>query len=110
MKPHKSLRRKSASKHPSGFEVRENATLSNPSIGSIQQIGVSDLKAHCLEIISNVAERGESYIITKHGEPVARIVPHERKIKSLKGAFRNHLKVVGDIIHCDFSEDWEALK
>lgn len=101
---HNSYSYKAPQEALSGFVAHDALTTALP------QYGVSDLKARCLEIISNVAERGQSCIITKHGEPVARIVPYESSFKSLKGSMRDDLKIVGDIIYCDFSDDWELAK
>ena len=33
-------------------------------------------KARCLELMDRVRETGTEYVITKHGEPVAKLVPY----------------------------------
>ena len=38
-----------------------------------------EFKAKCLEFIYEIANKGESSIITKHGKPVGRLVPYHRK-------------------------------
>ena len=43
------------------------------------EIGAADFKARCLEIMDRVAEKRESYTITKRGRPVARLLPVERR-------------------------------
>jgi len=45
-----------------------------------QQIGAFEAKTHFSEIIDK-AERGEDFIITKRGKPVAKIIPFEQKTK-----------------------------
>lgn len=40
-------------------------------------IPASEFKAKCLGLLDEVAETGESVIVTKRGKPVARLVPHE---------------------------------
>jgi len=38
-------------------------------------IGAAEFKARCLELMDKVRETGSDYVITKHGVPVARLVP-----------------------------------
>lgn len=40
-------------------------------------IGATDFKARCLELIDHVRDAGAEYIVTRHGTPVARLVPVE---------------------------------
>ena len=40
-------------------------------------IPATEFKAKCLALMDRVAERQESYVITKRGKPVARLVPLE---------------------------------
>jgi prevent-host-death family protein len=37
---------------------------------------VADFKARCLALFNQVRETGAEYTITKHGRPVARVVPY----------------------------------
>jgi prevent-host-death family protein len=41
------------------------------------RIGAAGFKARCLELMNRVRETGVEYIVTKHGEPVAKLVPYE---------------------------------
>ncbi len=38
-------------------------------------LAAADFKARCLELMDNVRDTGVEYTITKHGKPVARLVP-----------------------------------
>jgi prevent-host-death family protein len=38
-------------------------------------VSAADFKARCLELMDKVKTTGTEYIITKHGKPVARLVP-----------------------------------
>jgi prevent-host-death family protein len=40
-----------------------------------QSLAAADFKARCLELMDRVRETGAEYTITKHGRPVARLVP-----------------------------------
>jgi prevent-host-death family protein len=40
-----------------------------------RSIAAAEFKARCLELMDRVRETGVEYVVTKHGEPVARLVP-----------------------------------
>ena len=40
-----------------------------------KRLAAGEFKARCLELMDRVRERGEEYVITKHGKPVAKLVP-----------------------------------
>ncbi len=42
-------------------------------------VGSADFKARCLELIDHVSEARAEYVVTRHGRPMARLVPVERK-------------------------------
>ena len=39
-------------------------------------LAAADFKARCLELMDRVRETGAEYVITKHGRPVAKLVPY----------------------------------
>ncbi len=41
-------------------------------------VGSAEFKARCLELVDHVREARAEYIVTRHGRPVARLVPVER--------------------------------
>jgi prevent-host-death family protein len=45
------------------------------SHGSQKEITATQFKAKCLRLLDEVAETGETLVVTKHGRPVARIEP-----------------------------------
>lgn len=50
-------------------------------------IGAAEFKARCLELMDKVRETGTDYVITKHGVPVAKLVPvGERDARGLFGS------------------------
>lgn len=57
-----------------------------------QKVSVSEFKAKCLAIVDRVATSRRSLLITRHGKPVARLVPVEDDLPS-----ENPLK--GSIVH-----------
>ena len=44
-------------------------------MGKTTTVPAAVFKARCLELMDRVRETRETYIITKHGKPVARLVP-----------------------------------
>jgi prevent-host-death family protein len=44
----------------------------------LKEITATQFKAKCLRLLDQVAETGETLVITKHGRPVARLEPPPR--------------------------------
>ena len=82
-------------------------TVDNHSPGGTRTIKASEFKARCLQLMDEVADSGGEIIITKRGTPVAKLVPHRERPKSLFGAGRDRMKIVGDIIS-PIDLEWEA--
>jgi prevent-host-death family protein len=45
----------------------------------MKNVNIHDAKTHLSEMLAVVKEKGGSYVICKNGEPVADLVPHERR-------------------------------
>jgi prevent-host-death family protein len=75
-------------------------------------IPATEFKAKCLELMDRVAQRRESFVITKRGKPVAKLVPMDRKPKdSIFGWLRGEAWERGDIVAPAASrEEWEVVK
>jgi prevent-host-death family protein len=75
-------------------------------------VPATEFKAKCLELMDRVAERRETFVITKRGKPVAKLVPVEREPKdSIFGWLRGRAEVVGDIMGPAVPpEAWETLE
>lgn len=57
-----------------------------------RDIAAAEFKARCLELMDRVRETGAEYVITKHGTPVARLVPvAEPAPRSFFGAMKGTL-------------------
>jgi prevent-host-death family protein len=70
-------------------------------------LAVSEFKARCLEVLESLRHGGRDLILTKHGEPIARVVP-VRKPRPLRGLFKGQIEIRGDIVHAGAGGDWEA--
>lgn len=42
---------------------------------SLREITATQFKARCLRLLDEVAQTGETLVVTKHGRPVARVEP-----------------------------------
>jgi prevent-host-death family protein len=40
------------------------------------KVAAAEFKARCLELMDRVRETGVEYVVTKHGAPVAKLVPY----------------------------------
>jgi prevent-host-death family protein len=68
-----------------------------------------EFKTHCLSVMDQVFRSGESVLITKHGKPVAKLVPAESEAEEIFGYMAGRVKVVGDIVGpITPLEDWES--
>ncbi len=75
----------------------------------MKNIKAGEFKAKCLRLMDEVAETGESIVITKNGTPVARLAPVIRKPRTLFGALEGAVSVKGDII-APVDVEWDAAR
>ncbi len=76
------------------------------------QVAATEFKARCLELMDRVAERRETYVITKRGRPVAKLVPADvpASKKSILGCLEGQFVAVGDIVSSSLSdEQWAEI-
>lgn len=73
-------------------------------------IGAGEFKAKCLKLMDRVNKSHEEIVITKHGKPVARLVPAEPvETKPAFGFLKESISIYGDITE-PIDESWDALK
>lgn len=71
-------------------------------------IGAGEFKAKCLQLLDDVAEQRGTLVITKHGKPVAKLVPVEpeqRMFGALKGSVVEEHDIISPI-----NDNWESAK
>lgn len=71
------------------------------------KISAAAFKAECLKLMDQVERTGEPVIITKHGRPVAQLVPIPVGDSSLFGYMKHTLTVRGDVVS-PVGVPWEA--
>lgn len=75
----------------------------------MKRMAAGTFKAQCLAIMDQVLETGEPVLITKHGKPVAKLVPAQNKGEDIFGYMAGKVRVVGDIVGpATPLEDWES--
>ncbi len=75
-----------------------------------QTLPISQFKARCLRLLEELAERGETIVVTKHGRPIAKVTSFRSELPPLKGRWAGQAKTKGDIVYFDTSSEWEALR
>jgi prevent-host-death family protein len=77
------------------------------------EVPISVFKAKCLALLEEVRRSRKPLRITRHGKPVAEIVPAEKKIdrNSMFGSMEGAIIFKGDIISpASDKDDWEVLR
>jgi prevent-host-death family protein len=69
-----------------------------------RSMGAARFKEQCLALLDSLDADG--IVITKHGRPVARVLPIESESGELIGALAGKLKILGDIMST--GEKWDA--
>ena len=105
MTPKRRLKSKTVREDPvRAYRVRE--TLSSAVLRQTV-VSAADFKAQCLFLMDEVRDKGVEYVITKHNQPVARLVPilDEAETKFI-GRSAGVITVVGDVLS-PVAPDWE---
>jgi prevent-host-death family protein len=80
----------------------------------MQEIAISEFKAKCLAILERVEKTKEPIRITRHGKPVAEVVPATPPAMDRAawiGSMKDSMEILGDIISPATDEDeWEVLR
>jgi prevent-host-death family protein len=76
----------------------------------MKTISAGKFKAQCLALMDDVKETGEPVLITKRGEPVAKLVPIDRKKGSILGFMEGEFEITGDIMSPAYpTESWDIV-
>ena len=78
----------------------------------MKKIAAGVFKARCLALMEDVRLTRQPIVITKRGQPVAKLVPVDNGKKDhWIGRLNGKFKIMGDIVSPVVPlEDWEALK
>ena len=70
----------------------------------MKQIAAAKFKAQCLSLLDQVDPDG--IVITKHGKPVAKLIPFASDSASLIGSLKGKVTIKGEILSTGL--DWDA--
>ena len=63
-------------KKKKGARTRRAVKLHSSGGAAPASVAAAEFKAKCLELMDGVREGGVEYVVTKHGRPVAKLVPY----------------------------------
>ncbi|MHB8301973.1 MAG: type II toxin-antitoxin system Phd/YefM family antitoxin [Acidobacteriaceae bacterium] len=73
-------------------------------------IPATQFKAQCLAILDTVQRKRTTVVISKHGKPVAKLVPMDTDpVPSLYGSMKGTVRAIGDIVS-PIEDEWDAAK
>ena len=76
----------------------------------MKTIPAGTFKTKCLAIMDEVKAKRETVVITKHGQPVVKLVPiNDKHGDDIFGFFKDKGSIKGDIVSPFSSEDWGSL-
>ena len=72
----------------------------------MKTIGTEEFKEQCLGLLDQLDAEG--LIVTKHGKPVACVLPINRECAELIGNLKHRIKIPGDILTTGLRWDADA--
>ncbi|MGO9210959.1 MAG: type II toxin-antitoxin system Phd/YefM family antitoxin [Terriglobales bacterium] len=73
-------------------------------------MAAGQFKVHCLAVMDEVQAKKETVLITKHGKPVAKLVPVSGEKDDIYGFMAGKGMIIGDVISPALSlEEWGDL-
>jgi prevent-host-death family protein len=72
----------------------------------VKTVAATQFKAHCLELLERVGPEG--IVITKHGKPVAKLIPIRVDSSALIGTLAGKIKIKGPILSTGLRWDAES--
>lgn len=77
----------------------------------MKKIAAGSFKTNCLAIMDEVQAKREAVLITKHGKPVAKLIPVNTEADEIYDFLAGKGTVAGDVISPAISpEEWGELK
>jgi prevent-host-death family protein len=64
----------------------------------MKKMAAGTFKANCLAVMDEVQAKRETVVITKHGKPVAKLVPIGPQVDDIFGFLRGKITITGDIV------------
>ena len=79
--------------------------------GAMKTMAAGTFKANCLAVMDEVKAKRETVVITKHGKPVAKLVPITKDTDEIYNFLEGKGAVVGDVVSPAIPlDEWGELK
>jgi prevent-host-death family protein len=75
--------------------------------GKVREVPASEFKAHCLQLMDQVEQTRAEIVVTKHGRPVARLVPIDEAAAEPFGFLAGTVQASDDLV-APIEDSWEA--
>ena len=82
-------------------------------MGIVEEMSISKFKATCLAVVERVRKTRTPILITRHGVPVAQLLPPQpaEKPKTWLGSMAGTVTILGDIVGpITHPDEWEAMR
>jgi prevent-host-death family protein len=77
----------------------------------MRKMAAGSFKTNCLAVMDEVQGKHETVVITKHGKPVAKLVPVNAETDEIYNFLKGKGAVTGDVVSPALSlEGWGELK
>ncbi|HXP78438.1 MAG TPA: type II toxin-antitoxin system Phd/YefM family antitoxin [Verrucomicrobiae bacterium] len=77
----------------------------------MKKMAAGSFKTNCLAVMDEVQAKHETVVITKHGKPVAKLVPINTETDEIYDFLKGKGAVSGDVVSPALSlEEWGELK
>lgn len=77
----------------------------------MKKMAAGSFKIHCLAVMDEVQAKRETVLITKHGKPVAKLVPADKEKDDIYDFLAGKGTITGNVVAPAISrEDWGELK
>jgi prevent-host-death family protein len=76
----------------------------------VEKFLISEFKARCIELLKQVHNSGRPILVTLRGKPLVRVLPATKPGQAgvRLGRKRGNAVFKGDLVHFDFSKEWDA--
>lgn len=76
----------------------------------MKTMAAGKFKAQCLSVIDDVHDLKEEVVITKHGKPMAKLIPFRNQPDEIVGFMQGKGRIVGDIVSPVDADEWNSEK
>jgi prevent-host-death family protein len=77
---------------------------------AIKKMAAGTFKTHCLAVMDEVHAKRQAILITKHGKPIAKLVPADESTDDIFNFMGGQGRILGDIVSPALTHDeWGKL-